>query len=99
MKLFTTILVVFTSFSALASGGGSSKEDIIFSLAIVALLIILLGLVYLFEFINKIRKNKDYREQVKVRVLHLISTVRTIFIRKKAEDDEHIDYAISLSLN
>lgn len=100
MKLFATILFAFTSLSAFASGGGSSREDILFSLGIVAFLTVILGLVYLFEFMNRIRKDKDFREHLKGRALHLISTVRAIFIRRNKEEDEKpIDYSVSLALN
>ncbi|MBL4657055.1 MAG: hypothetical protein JKX73_03580 [Flavobacteriales bacterium] len=100
MKLLTTILIVLTSFSAFAGGGASSRGDVLFSLSIVALLTILLALVYLFEFMNRIRKDKDYRVQLKLRVLNLISTVRAIFVKRTEEEqDNRIDYSVVLELN
>ena len=100
MKLLTTILVVLTSFNAFAGGAALSNADIIFCLAIIAILTILLGMVYLFEFINKIRKDMDYREQLKAGAVNLISTVRAIFVKRTEEEqDNRIDYSVVLELN
>jgi len=100
MKLLSSILVVLTSFSAFAGGGATGKEDVLFSLAIVAFLTLLLGLVYLSDFVNKIRKDKDYREHLRTHTNHLINTVRIIFQKEKQDENEkRIDLAVSLDFN
>ena len=98
MKTLCTILISLTSFGASAGGASLGKEDVIFSMMIVGFLILLLGLVYLSDFITKIRKDKDYRDHLRTRVVHLISKFRTIFQkRKESEDEKRIDFAVSLA--
>jgi len=53
--------------------------------------------VYLADFINKIRRDKDYRDHLRARVVNLISTVRAIFAReKKVEGDKQLEFASPL---
>ena len=97
MKTLFTLLISITSFSAFAGGGALGHEDVIVSMTIIGFLVLLLGFVYLFDFINKIRKDKNYRDHLKARVVNLISTVRTIFHRKKESEEENIDFSVAIA--
>ena len=99
MKMLLTIPVTLTSLGASASGMTGGKDDVIFSMLFVAFLVLILGLVHLADFVNRIRKDKDYRDHLKTRAMNLISTVRAIFVKEKKEDDERPnDFSISLAL-
>jgi uncharacterized membrane protein YhiD involved in acid resistance len=93
-------MIGLTCLGASGSGMSSGKEDIFFSFAVVAFLTLLLGLVYLSDFVNKIRKDKDYREHLRTHTIHLLNTVRKIFQKEKQDEDEkRIDLAVSLDFN
>ena len=99
MKILLAIVVTFTSLGANASGMAGGKDDVVFSIMFVAFLMLILGWVYLADFINKIRKDKEYRDHIKTRTMNLISTVRAIFVKEKKDDDERPnDFSISLAL-
>ena len=97
MKTVFTLLIGITSFSASAGGASLGREDVIFSMMIVAFLIMILGLVYLTDFISKIRKDRNFRDHLKARAVNLIALVRAIFQKKKeTEKDKNIDFAVSV---
>ena len=99
MRNLITLFVLFASFSA-ATAKGIGKDDVLVSVSIVAFLTVILGLVYLADFINKIRKDRDYRNHLRSRVINLISIVRAIFVNKKkeADRDEGIDLATAITI-
>ncbi|MBL4752498.1 MAG: hypothetical protein JKY52_02700 [Flavobacteriales bacterium] len=99
MKILLTISVMLTSLGASASGMTGGKDDVVFSMLFVAFLVLILGMVYLADFVNKIRKDKDYRDHLKARATNLISTVRAVFVKEKKEDDDRPnDFYISVAL-
>jgi len=90
---------MLTSLGASASGMTGGKDDVVFSMLFVAFLVLILGMVYLADFVNKIRKDKDYRDHLKARATNLISTVRAVFVKEKKEDDDRPnDFYISVAL-
>jgi uncharacterized membrane protein YidH (DUF202 family) len=94
MKTLGAFLVSLTSLGASASGMSSGKEDVFLCFLIVAFLTLLLGLVHLSDFVNKIRKDKNYRKHLRTRTVHLINIVSIVFQKERQDEDEkRIDLA------
>ena len=94
MKTLGAFLVSLTSLGASASGMSSGKEDVFLCFLIVAFLTLLVGLVHLSDFVNKIRKDKNYRKHLRTHTVHLINIVSIVFQKERQDEDEkRIDLA------
>ena len=95
MKVLITVFVSLISINAFAGGGPSINDDAVVYIFIITSLIALLGLVHLFDFLKKIRKDKDYREHLRTRIINLISTVKAIFVKEKKEENGTLELIVA----
>ena len=75
LRLAFSMIALFACASVQASGMAYGSDDIVASLVVVGLLVIILGLIYLFNFINRIFKDPDYRDGIKNKAISIFSII------------------------
>lgn len=88
-KFLFSVIAMFTVSSAYASGGALGSDDFFASMVIVAILTTVLGFVYLFNFINKIFKDPDYREGIKN---NFTNVYQNLIDRLRGDDREYLRF-------
>lgn len=88
MKRILIIPVLCISGLAKAAGAASSTGDIMAYAMVISFLTAILGLIYLFEFIRRINKDDDYREQLKSNLVSKLTSIKSIFLRGR-DDGSH----------
>ncbi len=88
-KLLFSMIALLVVSNVYATGAALGSDDAFASMIVVALLTIVLGLVYLFGFINRIFKDPDYRDGIKS---NFTSAYKTLIDRLKEDDREYLRF-------
>ena len=88
-KIILSWIALLAVSNSYASGGALGSDDVFASMIIVAFLTIVLGLVYLFNFINKIFKDPEYGEGIKS---GFTNVYKNLIDRLKEDDREYLRY-------
>ena len=92
MRRLLFILGFITAISvsnAFATGAALGRNDFFASMLLVAMLGIVLVMVYLFNFINRIFKDPDYRERIKSGFMRIY---QSLIDRLRGDDREYLRF-------
>ena len=85
--IFSLAISILTASQASAGGASLGTNDVYASMAIVGILILILGLIYFTDFINRIYKDPDYRDRMRSSVVSFVDALRAYFPKKKTNGD------------